>query len=541
MDAHEGETIYLNATIHTMDAGRPRAEALLVRGDRIAAVGTREEVVSQARGARSVDLEGRTMIPGFNDSHAHLLPFGLTLQQVDVSADAVHSLAEIVRAVEDRVRTTALGEWVIGTGYNQNELREGRHPTKVDLDPVSPRNPVVLHHTSGHVLTCNSEALKRAGITRDSGDPPGGEIDRDEHCDPTGLLKESAMELLRRVIPEPTIEEGKAAILRAVNVLAGYGITSASDASTGHGDSIEPELAMYRGALNSGTLPIRITLMPQIAYVTPPESDKVRDRSSFDVGDRPQWLGVGATKIFSDGALSTRTAAMRRPYADDPSNHGILLWQREALISTMRRAHAAGWQIATHALGDRAVEMALDCYATAMRDRPRPDHRHRIEHCMYADLDLAQRIKQLGIVPSLQPDIYRLGDAYIAALGVDRARESIPVGLFRRLGVEYAFSSDLPVIPGNPLDVVRSAMERRTPGGIVLQGQHAVSALEAIGAYTRGGAYATHSERDRGTLRPGMLADLTVLSGDPAVMSLQHWDELRVMMTVVGGTVSYQS
>jgi predicted amidohydrolase YtcJ len=537
----EEATLYVNGTIHTMRKSDETADALLIRGDRVAAVGSREDVASLAQGAHRVDLDGCSVIPGFNDSHAHLLPFGLTLERLDVSADAVHTIGEIVRNVRQRARESADGEWIHGRGYNQNELIEARHVTRHDLDPVSQGRPVVLDHTSGHVLTCNTAALQLAGITRATVDPPGGEIDRDEHGEPIGLLKESAMELLRRVMPDPSEAEGKDAILTAMNTLSTFGITSASDAWTGRGPSIELELAMYRSALRTSKLPARITLMPLISHVAREDSNDVLVPPDFDVGSAPDWLTIGPTKIFSDGALSTRTAAMREPYADDPSNRGILLWERAPLVSSIRRAHRAGWQIATHALGDRAVEVVLDSYEEAMTGLARPDHRHRIEHCMYADEKLVRRIRALGIVPSLQPDIYRLGDGYVAALGLERASQSIPTGLFRRLGVEMAFSSDLPVIPGRPLDVIRSAMERKTPKGLRLGPEHAVPAMEAIRAYTWGGAYATHSEESKGTLAPGLLADFTVLSGDPAKTTLEEWHEIQVVKTVVGGREVYVS
>ena len=532
--------LYYNGIVHSMQKGVGPSEALLVRGERITAVGNREDLLALAPGSTRIDLDGCTVIPGFNDCHAHLLSFGLTLDQLDVSADSVRSISDIVAVVAQRVQETRAGDWIHGRGYNQNELGESRHITRHELDAVSGGQPVVLDHTSGHVLVCNSRALELAGITRDSPDPPGGEIDRDHRGEPTGLLKEGAMELLRRVIPTPSETEGRDAVLNAMTTLSSFGITSASDAWTGHGPSIEPELAMYRAAVASGRLTARITLMPLIAYVVPDDSDIVLLPRDFDAGEDPAWLRIGATKIFSDGALSTRTAAMREPYADDLSNRGILLWERGALMTAMRRAHEAGWQIAAHALGDRAVEMVLDCYEEAMSITPRPDHRHRIEHCMYADETLARRIRDLEIVPSLQPDIYRLGDAYVAALGLERAAESIPTGLFRRLGVEVALSSDLPVIPGRPLDVIRSAMERKTPRGLELGPHHAVPVMDAIKGYTRGSAFATHSEEEKGTLAPGLLADFTVLSQDPVRTGLDDWDAIQVVQTAVGGRVMYR-
>lgn len=535
------ETLYVNARVRTMDgAGKPE-EALLVRGHQIAAVGTRDTVEGVAgRTARRIDLNEQTVVPGFNDCHCHVLTLGLTLDQIDLTSDTTRSIGDIVDRLARRAAQSSTEEWLFGRGYDQNMLAEGRHPTKEDLDAVTPNHPVVLWHTSGHVLTANTRALELAGVGRETDSPPGGEIDRDQRGFPTGLMKESAMDLIGHAIPPPTEEQGTGAICRATALMAGFGITSATDAATGHGPSAEPELAMYRKAAKGRGLAVRVDLLPQIAYVAPPQGDEARSPADFDVGDDPNWLAVAGTKIFSDGALSTRTAALLQPYAGEPANAGILLWDQEVLQDMMRRAHAAGWRIATHALGDRAVEAVLDAYGVAMRGKRGQDHRHRIEHCMLCDERLAWRIRDLGVVPVLQPDIFRLGDGYITALGRERADDVIPMRLFERLQIPVAFSSDAPVVPCDPLAVVRSAVERRTPGGMVLGRQHAVTPLEAIRLYTAGSAYATRRERTKGVLRPGLLADFTVLSHDPAAIAPQEFDDLRVTMTVVGGNVAYE-
>ncbi len=539
-ESEKQSTLYFNGTIHTGLPGATPARAMLVRGDRIEVIVPDDAMTSNGAGARRVDLHGCTVIAGFNDSHAHVLSFGLSLQQLDVSADAVHTAGDIVRAVAQRADLTGEGQWIHGRGYNNNELAENRHITRYELDGVSGGRPVVLDHTTGHVLVCNSEALRRAGIDANTPDPAGGRIARDDHGEASGLLEESAMELLRRVVPSPSRSEGRAAIEEALRVLATFGITSVSDAWTGGVTDLDDELSMYTAATLAEVNP-RVTLMPLIASVAPVNQEGVRARESFDVGQHPNRLHVGATKIFSDGALSTRTAAMQEPYADDPSNTGVLFWEKEALVSSMRRAHDAGWQIATHALGDRAVSFVVDCYEEVVSGNPRPDHRHRIEHCMYADDTLVARIAALQLVPSLQPDIYRLGDAYVNALGRERAAQSIPTGSFREHRVTYAFSSDLPVIPGRPLDVIRSAMERRTPKGVVLGPEHRVTARDAIRSYTWGGAYATHTESFKGTLAPGMLADFIVLPGDPLSTDLDGWDDLSILATVIGGHEVYSA
>jgi predicted amidohydrolase YtcJ len=524
-----------------MDESAPAAEAMLVRGDRIAAIGSLGEVEAAAdRDTRRVDLEGQAVIPGFNDAHCHILSLGQNLRQIDVSADAVRAIGDVQRAVRERAGGTPLGEWVLGRGYDQNMLAERRHPTRQELDEATDRHPVVLWHTSGHVLTANSLALERAGITAETDDPPGGVVDRDEHGEPTGLLKESAMELIGAAVPRPDVAEGAAAIREAMSLMGSFGITGATDAATGHGPSAEPELAMYRRAAEEG-LAGRILLLPQIVYVAPPDGDEACSPSDFDAGSRPEWLAIEGTKIFSDGAMSTRTAAMREAYAEDPSNHGILLWPRETLVSMMCRAHAAGWQIATHALGDRAVEVVLDCYAEAMSGETAHARRHRIEHCMVCDEDLGRRIRELGIVPVLQPDIFRLGDGYITALGLDRAEDVIPMRVFESLGIRVALSSDAPVVPCDPLLNICSAVERVTPSGVTLGRHHAIPLMEAIRLYTAGAAYATHTDNERGRLRPGYLADFAVLSHDPATLPTEDMAALYVTTTVVGGRVSYRA
>ncbi|MGI8828003.1 MAG: amidohydrolase [Chloroflexota bacterium] len=537
---NEPATLFVNGNILTLDRFAPHAEALLARDGRIVALGPGSETESQASPAtRRIDLGGRTVVPGFNDCHCHILGFGLTLDQIDVGTDAARNIGDIQHLVEQRARQTAEGAWVLGRGYDQNVLQEGRHPTCNDLDGSSHGHPVLLWHTSGHALSCNSSALELAVVHAGTSTPPGGDIERDEHGEPTGVLKESATDLVFNVVPPPAAEQGAEAIIRAMKVMASQGITSASDASTGTGSSIDPELDMYHRAATSGRLRGRITVMPQIRYVAPPDTEQIREPRSFLSGQETEWLRVGPTKLFSDGALTTRTAALREPYTDTAGD-GLMMWETPTLDSMIRRAHQGGWQIATHAIGDRAVEIVLDCYARALRETPRRDHRHRIEHCMLLDRELAARIQQLGIVPVLQPGfVSRLGDAYVTGLGMERASQLMPVALFDQLNITVAFSSDRPVIPGAPLDGIRAAVQRLTPAGATLGREHCVSALEAIRHYTMGSAYATHADSEVGALRRGSFADFTVLSDNPAGIPAGELAGVRVEMTVAGGVETY--
>lgn len=534
-------TIYANANIITMNAKQPRAEAMAVSDGRVLAIGSYDDVAPIAEmGSHWVDLEGRTVIPGFNDCHMHILSFGLTLEQVDLSSVTMHSIADVRRRVAGRATDTPDGKWLTGRGYNHDRLLERRHPTRSDLDEVSDVLPIVLFHASGHILTCNSRALELAGIDVNMTAPVGGEIEHDVKGQPTGVLKETAMELLVRSLPPPTLNEAREAIIRAMDVMTREGITSASDASTGHEQPVDREIAAYRAAQQSGRLNGRITLMPHIRYVAPPDSDAVLLPSDFGVGGQPEWMRIGATKIFSDGAFTTRTGALRTQYRDVDSL-GLLTWEHRTLTSMVTRAHSAGWQIATHAMGDLAIEHVLDAYEAAAHTSARSDTRHRIEHCSLPDMALTARIKAQGVVAVVQPGlISQFGDSYIAGLGIDRAADAMPMHWFQELAVPVAFSSDRPVIPGAPLAGIRAAMERETPEGQVLGHRHCVTAQQAIRHYTIGSAYATFSENDKGALAPGFQADFLALNHDITRTAAEELVGVHVMMTVVGGHVVYQ-
>lgn len=536
------EVLYLNGRFLTMDREVPHAEAILVRDGRIVRVGSTVVLNESTDSAtRRVDLQGKTAVPGFNDCHCHILGFGLTLDQIDVSADTVHTIAEIQQIIRERAPRAPESTWLIGRGYNQNLLQEHRHPTRVDLDEVSGGQPVVLWHTSGHALTCNTPALQIAGIHAGTRTPPGGAIERDVHGEPTGVFKETpATDLISRVIPAPSLEEGTDAIIRAMEAMARGGITSASDAHTGHSTSLADALTMYRRALESGRLRGRITLTPGIQHVAPAHSDETTPRARMLLHTPSDWLGIGPTKVFSDGALTTRTAALHEPYTDDESNMGLLIWDREILADIVDRAHRAGWSIATHAIGDRAVDMVLECYEQALSRTPRDDHRHRIEHCMMLSKASARRMRDMGVIATIQPGfVTRFGDAYIEALGPDRAADLMPMQTLEQSGVQAGFSSDRPVIPGAPLQGVAAAVSRVTPNGTVLGPHHRISPLQAIRYYTVGSAHAIRAERDRGTLRMGMLADFTVLSRDPRDLSTGDMEAIDIVMTVAGGTETY--
>ncbi|MCS6830898.1 MAG: amidohydrolase family protein, partial [bacterium] len=348
-----------------------------------------------------------------------------------------------------------------------------------------------------------------------------------EQGEPTGVLLESAVDLVTRHQPPLSHAQRVKAVHLAAQAMAEKGITAAADASTGWGD-LQGEIAAYTQAVNEGA-PLRITLMILV--------DALQGDGAWmhpqDVRTGCDGVRVGIAKVFSDGALTTRTAALKEPFVDTGTT-GMLLHSEAELREYVVGAHCAGWQIAAHAIGDRAIETMLNLYAEAQYVHPRADARHRIEHCMLLDDALIARLREMGVVAVLQPEfVARLGDAYRYGLGEQRAHRLNRTASLLRARVPVAFSSDCPVVPGAPLDGIRAAMERKTPLGVVLGENERVDALTAVRLYTRGSAYAVHDERHTGSLTAGKRADFVMLSRDPA--SVEGWEEMHVVATVFGG------
>ncbi|MCX7623537.1 MAG: amidohydrolase [Thermomicrobium sp.] len=531
MDAY----LVTNGTILTMDPARPEVEAFAVIGERIVAAGSRAEAEAVLpRGFRRLDLAGATCLPGFNEAHNHMINFGLVLGQVNCRYPAVRSIEDIVARFAARAGQVPPGTWIRGRGYDDNVLAEHRHPTRADLDRASSAHPFVLTHSSGHMLVANSLALRLAGVTRETPDPPGGQIVRDEHGEPTGLLQENAMELVERVVPAPTLEEMVEALRRCNDAYVAAGITSSQDAGSDHPLQVEA----YQRAVERGVLRLRTSMM--IRHQLLPHLLGLGIKQGF--GDAR--LRVGPVKLFADGSLIGRTAAVSRPFLNDPrpDNYGLTIWTQEELDELVWQAHAAGFQVATHAIGDRAIEMVLDAYERALARLPRPDHRHRIEHCGVLRPDLIGRIARVGVLVVSQPIfIVEYGDGFIRHLGLDRIQLTYPFRSLLDAGIRLVFSTDCPVSAYQPLRCIQSAVLERTASGRSYALEEAITVAEALPLYTVNGAYATFEEREKGMLRPGMLADFVVLERDPRSVDPEELAELRVLRTVIGGETVYEA
>lgn len=527
----EADFALVNAKIYTLSYVKPHASALAAWGGRILALGGEEEVVPFIGSTTQVlDAGGRAVLPGFHDAHCHILLFGLSLQEINLKG--AETLDEIIAAVAEKARLLPAGSWIRGGGYNENLLRERRHPTRWELDRAAPSHPVWLSHVSGHMGVANSLALSQAGIGRDTPDPPGGRIDRDAAGEPTGLLLETAQELIKCILPPHSLEEVKEALRAAGRQMAAEGITAAQDAWAGW---IAPqEFRAYQEVVSEGSLPQRVWLMVDARTVEGRFQEVFLGFRTGFGGDR---LRLGAMKFFADGSLIGRTAALTQPYASPPDALGLLTYEPEALKEEVARAHRAGWQVAVHAIGDRAIEVVVEAFEEVFGPEA-PRFRPRIEHGGVLRPDLLSRIRRLGAVVVTQPRfIYELGDGFREALGEERLKLAYPLRSLE--GIPLAFSSDRPVVDGAPLLGIQAAMDRRTASGNPFVPEEALGLEEALRAYTLGGAYAAFAEAELGSLEVAKKCDLVVLEPDPFRLPRDGLHRVRVWATVVGGRVVY--
>jgi hypothetical protein len=531
----------VNANVLTMDPVRPRASAVAVAGGRITAL---DEV--PAGTAHVIDLGGATVLPGFHDAHNHMTGFGLSLGEVDLRSDAAGTLDELYAAVARRAETTAPGEWVVGSGYDQNKL--GGHPHRDALDRAAPGRRVWLRHTSGHMCVVNSVVLADLGVDSAATEIPGGVVTVDDGGRPTGLLEERAQLLVGSLVYPYPLAELADAIARAAEVYLREGITSCTEAGIGGGwiAHSPAELAAYQLARDQGRLGVRVELMTAGEALHPlgahagdnlPVGLDLGIKSGF--GD--EWLRLGATKIFADGSLVGRTAAMNDPYAGS-GQAGYLQADAADLQALIIAAHRSGWQVATHAIGDRAIDVVLDAYARALSEFPRQDPRHRIEHFAVVGPRQLARAAALGVIAVPQGRFAsELGDGMLAAVGPDRHGWLYRQRSLLEAGMVLPGSSDRPVVAGAPLLGIADMVNRRTSSGAPFNPDEAITAEQALRAWTWGSAYASRQEHAKGSVTPGKLADLVVLSEDPIAVSPERIAGLEVRATIVGGELRHGS
>lgn len=518
--------LLVNGRIYTVDPSRPIAEAVAIEGNRILAVGKDGDLKNLAkdRGWEVVDLGGRAVLPGLIDSHIHFLGYATGL--TEVSLEGVESLEQALEIIAAKVKDTEAGQWITGRGWDQN--RWGGFPTKQHLDSVAALNPVALRRKDGHLLWVNSLALAAMGIDRNTPDPPGGEITRDEQGEPTGILKENATHLLEGTIPEDKPEIRERALRRATEIAQSRGLTGIQDMEGGEAFSD------FQHLLQQGELGLRV-------YMCLP-SRSLED--AVEVGVRTgfgnEYLRLGHLKIFADGTLGSQTADMLEPFAGQPNNRGIEVTSQPELERLVEKATQNGMACAIHAIGDRAVRRALDAIAKA--NAWQQGLRPRIEHVQLIHPQDIPRFAELGVIASMQP-IHASSDMLIAdKYWGSRAGWSYAWKTLLQAGVRLAFGSDSPVEDLNPLVGIHAAVTRQQADGTPSGGwypEQQLSVEQAVYGYTMGAAYASGEENIKGSLTPGKLADLVVLSQD--IFQIPPADILntRVTMTIFDGRVVY--
>jgi predicted amidohydrolase YtcJ len=519
----------VNAQIYTVDPQQQSATAIAVKGHKILAVG---DDVSQFIGpdTQKIDAHGKTIVPGFIDSHGHVLGLGQSLAQIDLRG--VRSEQEAAQRVA-AVRGKTPGEWIIGNAWDQNLWPSKSFPTKQSLDRVAPGNPVVLSRVDGHAVWVNSAALKIAGITSNLTDPQGGRIVRDSSGEPTGVLVDRAQSLIDSKVPPPTPADIENALEQAAQLCSSFGLTTVHDAGID-----APTLAAYRTLIAKGRLPLRIYAMIRVADAGP--LWHAFQSSGPEVGD---FLTVRSVKLYADGALGSRGAALLEPYSDDPGNRGLLISSRELIEKVAREALAAGFQVNTHAIGDRANRTVLEAYAAALENQ-KNDKRFRVEHAQVVAPEDFARFRDNSIIASMQPTHATSDMPWAAArIGPERIRGAYAWQTFRKLGVRLAFGSDFPVESPNPIwgfyaAITRQDRDGNPPGGWFPEQR--LTRAEALRAFTIDGAYAAFEEQKKGSLVPGKLADFVMLSDDiMRIPDSQVW-RAHVLMTVLDGKIVYR-
>ncbi|MBZ5559892.1 MAG: amidohydrolase [Acidobacteriia bacterium] len=502
--------------------------AVAVRDGRIAAVGHSVDLLRDA-GARTrrIDLGGRTVVPGFNDAHAHIWKIGhLLTSMLDLRrVTSVAQLVDDVRRFSDRLPREA---WLVGRGYNEAAMRDRRAPTRTDLDRAAPDRPVVLTRTCGHIYAVNSLALERAGIGAGTAAPVGGVIERDELGRPNGLLHETAMGLINRVMPPPTPDDYEAMIVAALRHQLSLGITSSADCG------VSPQLlGVYRAIDAKGALPARVNVMPLRRVDGVPAPVPLPERHASDM------LRVDTVKFLADGGLSGATAALSVNYRH-VARKGVLRFERAELEALCRESHEAGWRIATHAIGDVAIDQMLDIYES-LGLHPR-GLAHRIEHFGLPDATQLSRASRLRVIAAPQTIFIRsFGVNFRSYLPEAFLPRTYPIRAMLDAGVRVALSSDAPVVEDdNPLAGMTAAITRRDSEGCLIAPGQAITAEEAVYGYTMGGAVATGDEGNRGSIEPGKWADLAVLSGDPLTVAPEALSGISVDMTLLAGRIVFE-
>jgi predicted amidohydrolase YtcJ len=528
------DLVIVHGHVWTVDPENSRAEAVAVRDSRIVAVGSDREIAKWIGPAtKTIDAQGKSVLPGFIDAHVHFSSGGGEISSVHLR-DA-NTPQEFARRIGEQARKLGKGEWMLG-GTWDHELWGGKPlPSHDWVDSLTPDTPVFVSRYDGHMAMANALALRLAGITRDTKDPPGGTIVRDHDGNPTGLLKDAAMNLIYRVIPPPSEEQLLRMIHAAMDEARRVGVTSIHDISS------TEDVRAYQTLEARGELTLRIYSITPLPQWQAPATAGIR------AGFGNDWIHLGALKGFADGSLGSTTALFEKPYDDAPETSGLpneMMLPEGHMLKMALGADKAGLQLAVHAIGDKANRIMLDIYAeVAKQNGARGDRRWRIEHAQHLRPEDFSRFRQLAVIASVQP-YHAIDDGRWAEkrIGHERAKTTYAFRTFLEYGVRLAFGSDWTVAPLNPMlglyaAVTRATLDGKNPGGWFPEQK--LTLEEAIEAYTMGSAFAEFREKEKGSLTPGKLADVVVLDSDLFAMAQEKIKDALVRYTIVGGKVVY--
>ncbi|MDQ3666491.1 MAG: amidohydrolase [Acidobacteriota bacterium] len=530
--------IVFNATIHTMDSGKPTAEAVAVYGQRVVAVGSNKEIKGMAgAGTRLIDARGQLVLPGFNDSHVHFLNGGFQLSSVDLrDADTPEEFADRIRRFAEKLPS---GRWITGGDWDHerwaNVNGSAPLPTKELIDGFTPNTPVFVSRLDGHMALANSFVLKLAGVTRETLDPPGGLIVRDGKTgEPTGVLKDAAMSYVWKIVPESSFQEKLAAARAATEHAARLGVTSVQDVSAGN------DIDVYQTLFDRGELKTRIYAISPL-----PAWERLA-RTGVRAHFGNHMLRIGGLKGFSDGSLGSTTAFFYEPYKDAPHTSGLAgdeMFPEGAMLTRVREADRAGLQIMVHAIGDQANDQILSIFEQVAKENGERDRRFRIEHAQHLRGEDIPRFSRARVIASMQP-YHAIDDGRWAEkrIGKERARTTYAFRSLLDAGATLAFGTDWSVAPLDPMQSIYAAVTRRTLDGKNPQGwvpEQKISVGEAVRAYTMGSAYAEFQDEAKGSITPGKLADLVMLSRDIFKIDPTAIEKVKVVLTIVDGRVVF--
>jgi len=533
------DRILINGNILTVDETDSVVEAVAIKDGRFLTTGKSEDIKELAgHDTEILDLEGKTVLPGIIDSHTHPSLLASHLTEINCRKPEVKGIADIKEMVKTRVQELGPGKWVRGANFNDSKLTEKRHITRWELDEAAPENPVCLLADTGHQSVVNSKALELAGVTKDTPNPAGGEIQRDEKGEPTGLLYEMAMGLVNQVIPPYTVEEVKAGYTEVLKQFSRWGVTSTHDAG-----GVDLGIRAFQQLLNKGKRQVRVSLM---IHLFPGAHDAVNICESLtsigiESGFGNDWLKVMTLKMFGDGSGAGGTASVYEPQNRGPKGLGIMMTDPKIIEAMVIKAHEAGLRCSIHSIGDKGIDTALDCIEKAQKRKPIPDMRHRLEHNSCSTPKQLERIKALGVTPSSSIGyMYGLGDQYMENFGPERSRWLHPHKTMKEMGIIAGGNNDCPITFYSPFVQMYAAVTRKTSSGQVIGPEEAISIMDAIRIYTYNGAYLSKDEDKLGSIEPGKLADLIVIDRDIAMVPPEELLETRVMTTIVDGKTVYE-